>query len=98
MLPLLAVFTGFYLWPALNTALSSLFSWGVINPWRLTEPGGWDFVGLENYTETLADPVFWTAIVNTTVWLVFFPLLVTGLSLVVSIVIWLVGRGVAPVV
>lgn len=98
VLPLVAVFVGFYLWPALNTVLSSFFEWGLLGPWRLNEPANWEFVGLGNYSETLADPVFWTSVVNTGIWLVFFPLLVTGLSLIVSILIWFAGRGLAPVI
>jgi raffinose/stachyose/melibiose transport system permease protein len=98
VMPLVAVFAGFYLWPALNTVLSSFFEWGLLGPWRLTEPGNWDFVGLGNYSETLGDPVFWTSVVNTMIWLVFFPLLITGLSLTISILIWFAGRGVGPVI
>lgn len=96
VLPLLAIFAAFYAWPALNTVLSSGFEWGLINPWRLTEPGSWEFVGLGNYSETLGSESFWNAVVNTTIWLVFFPLLVTGVSLIVSILIWFAGRGLAP--
>jgi alpha-glucoside transport system permease protein len=91
--PLLAIFTGFYLWPALETVLSSFFRWGLLNPWSVREPGDWDFVGVGNYADTLADDSFWNALVNTVVWLVVFPVLVAGFSLVVSILIWSVGRG-----
>lgn len=98
VLPLLAIFAGFYLWPALNTLLSSFFEWGLLGPWRLTEPGNWEFAGVGNYVEVIKDPVFWTAVVNTGVWLVFFPLLITGLSLIVSILIWTTGRGIGAVI
>jgi ABC-type sugar transport system permease subunit len=52
-------------------------------------------VGVHNYTATLSDPDFWTAAVNTALWLVVFPLLVTACSLLISILIWYasVGRG-----
>jgi ABC-type sugar transport system permease subunit len=93
--PLIAVFAAFYLWPAFNTTASSFFRWGLLEPWKLTKPAGWDFVGLHNYTATLSDRDFWTAAVNTLLWLILFPLLVTACSLLISILIWYatLGRG-----
>jgi ABC-type sugar transport system permease subunit len=93
VLPLTAIFALFYLWPAVSTILSSFFSWGLLQPWRLTEPDSWDFVGLGNYQDALSDPDFWSAAVNTAIWLVVFPALVTGFALLVSILIWYAGRG-----
>jgi ABC-type sugar transport system permease subunit len=86
--PLLVAFILFYLWPALNTVLGSLFRWGLLRPWDLFTPSEWDFVGLQNYIDTLTSGRFWNAVVNTVVWLVVFPLLVTGVSLLVSVLIW----------
>jgi len=86
--PLLVVFTLFYLWPALNTLLGSFFRWGLLRPWELFSPSEWDFVGIQNYIDTLSSGRFWNAVVNTLVWLVVFPLLVTGVSLFVSMLIW----------
>jgi ABC-type sugar transport system permease subunit len=91
--PLLAIFAGFYLWPALVTVLSSFFEWGLLRPWSPVEPDRWDFVGLSNYSATLTDPSFWNAALNTAIWLVVFPLLVVAFSLLVSILIWYVSRG-----
>jgi alpha-glucoside transport system permease protein len=91
--PLLAIFAGFYLWPALVTVLSSFFEWGLLRPWSLVEPDRWDFVGLANYSETLTDPSFWNAALNTAIWLVVFPLLVAAFSLLVSILVWNASRG-----
>lgn len=91
--PLLAIFAGFYLWPALVTVMSSFFEWGLLRPWSLVEPDRWDFVGLANYSETLTDPSFWNAALNTAIWLVVFPLLVAAFSLLVSILIWNLSRG-----
>ena len=91
--PLLAIFAGFYLWPALVTVLSSFFEWGLLRPWSLAEPDRWDFVGLDNYSATLTDPSFWNAALNTAIWLVVFPLLVAAFSLLVSILVWYVSRG-----
>jgi ABC-type sugar transport system permease subunit len=93
LLPLLAVFAGFYVWPALNTLAGSLFRWGLLNPWRPTQPDNWDFVGLDNYVATLASARFWNAVVNTGIWLVLFPLLVTGVSLLVAVAIWHLPAG-----
>jgi ABC-type sugar transport system permease subunit len=91
--PLLAVFAGFYLWPALVTVLSSFFEWGLLRPWSPVEPERWDFVGLGNYSATLTDPSFWNAALNTAIWLVVFPLLVAAFSLLVSILVWHATRG-----
>ena len=91
--PLLGVFAAFYLWPAFVTVVSSFFRWGLLNPWRITEPGEWDFVGIQNYVTTLSSGRFWNSVVNTGIWLVLFPLLVTLVALAVSIVIWQAPAG-----
>jgi ABC-type sugar transport system permease subunit len=90
---LLAVFAAFYLWPAINTIGSSFFQWGLLRPWRLTQTDTWTWVGLHNYGATLSDAEFWNAAVNTGVWLVVFPALVTGLSLLVAIGVWFAASG-----
>jgi len=86
--PLLVVFTLFYLWPATSTVASSLFRWGLLNPWSLTEPDEWQFVGLANYTDVLTDATFWTATLNTVLWLIAFPAAVTVLGLLISLLIY----------
>lgn len=91
--PLLVVFAGFYLWPALQTIASSFFEWGLLSPWTPTDPDSWEFVGLGNYAATLADGSFWNAAVNTLIWLVLLPLLVGVFSLGLAILVWFVGRG-----
>jgi ABC-type sugar transport system permease subunit len=91
--PLLAIFAAFYLWPAINTIGSSFFQWGLLRPWRLTETDTWTWVGLHNYGDTLSDSEFWNAAVNTGVWLVVFPTLVVGVSLLVAIGIWFAASG-----
>lgn len=93
VLPLVVVFAAFYLWPAVNTVIGSLFRWSLLNPWSIAAPGAWDFVGLQNYVQVLTSDAFWNAVVNTVVWLVLFPLLVTGFSLLVSLAIWYTPRG-----
>lgn len=91
--PLFAVFAAFYLWPAANTIFGSFFEWGLLNPWRLTDPATWEFVGLSNYTTVLASARFWNAVVNTAIWLVLFPALVTVVSLLAAVAIWHVRVG-----
>lgn len=92
-LPLLIVFVLFYLWPAFNTVVGSLFRWGLLDAWHITKPGDWDFVDVANYTDTLTSERFWNAVVNTGVWLVLFPVMVTVCALLVSVLIWQVPRG-----
>lgn len=86
--PLLAIFAGFYLWPALATFLSSFFTWGMLNPWRIEQPDGWVFAGASNYTTTLTSADFWNAALNTVVWLFIFPFLVVTIALALSLLIW----------
>ena len=92
VLPLLVVFAGFYLWPAIVTLVSSLFRWSLLNPWAVTQRDEWIFVGLENYTSTLTSDEFWSAVVNTTIWIVLFPLGVVVLSLFISLLVWHLAR------
>jgi alpha-glucoside transport system permease protein len=91
--PLLLVFLGFYLWPAIQTVISSFFEWGLLRPWSATDPDTWEFVGLENYATVVTDGSFWNAAVNTLIWLVCLPLLVGVFSLGLAILIWFIGRG-----
>ncbi len=91
--PLMLVFLGFYLWPAIQTIISSFFEWGLLRPWSATDTDTWEFVGLENYTTVLTDGSFWNAAVNTVIWLVLLPLLVGVFSLGLAIMIWFLGRG-----
>lgn len=86
--PLLIVFALFYLWPVLQSVLSSFFTWGLLRPWSLFDRSTWTFAGLANYRTTLGDPDFWHAGLNSLLWLVLFPSLVTGLSLLVAIAVW----------
>jgi ABC-type sugar transport system permease subunit len=90
--PLLLVFAVFYLWPTLATVLSSLFRWSLLRPWRATDSSTWEYVGWDNYRQTLTDDAFWNAAVNSLLWLVIFPVLVTGFSLLVAILVWNVRR------
>ena len=89
----MVVFTLFYLYPALNTLLSSLFRWGVLSPWQPFAPETWQFVGLDNYVLVLRDGRFWSAVLNTVVWLIIFPFASTFFSLLVAVLIWQVRVG-----
>jgi ABC-type sugar transport system permease subunit len=91
--PLLLVFFGFYLWPALQTVASSFFEWGLLNPWEPFDPDSWRFVGVDNYVTVLTSGEFWNAAVNTAIWLVALPLLVGVFSLGLALLVWFLGRG-----
>ncbi|PVZ93356.1 ABC transporter permease [Amnibacterium flavum] len=80
LLPALAVYALFLIYPVIQSGVLSFTSWA--GPGRAAT-----VVGLENYTELLADPVFWRAMGN------------TALLLFVSIVIQLpIGLGLALIV
>lgn len=93
ILPALIIFVLFYLYPALNTLLSSLFSWGVLSPWQPFAPDTWRFVDLDNYVLVLRDARFWNAVLNTVVWLILFPLAATFFSMLVAVLIWQIRLG-----
>ncbi|MFI6494374.1 carbohydrate ABC transporter permease [Streptomyces sp. NPDC050564] len=86
--PLLVVFTLFYLWPAVQSLISSFFTWGLLRPWNVFDRSTWHFAGISNYQRTLSDPDFWHAGANSLLWLILFPALVTGISLVGAVAIW----------
>jgi ABC-type sugar transport system permease subunit len=91
--PLLLVFVGFYLWPAVQTIASSFFEWSLLRPWDPLDRETWEYVGLDNYTTTLTDSSFWNAALNTLIWLIALPLLVGVFSLGLAILVWFVGHG-----
>jgi ABC-type sugar transport system permease subunit len=91
--PMLAIFAGFYIWPALATFVSSFFTWGMLNPWRVDQPDMWVSAGVSNYTTTLTSADFWNAGLNTVVWLIVFPVLVVTISLALSLLMWEAKRG-----
>ena len=91
--PMLAGFAGFYRGPAQATFLSSFFTWGMLNPWRIEQPDMWVPAGVSNYTTTLTSADFWNAALNTVVWLIVFPLLVVVISLALSLLIWEAKKG-----
>jgi sn-glycerol 3-phosphate transport system permease protein len=81
---LVLVFTFFY-WPAGQAVYWSLT---LQQPWG----GGNLWVGLDNFRQILADPIYWNSVVRSTV----FALVATGLSMGVALVLAvLVDRGLA---
>lgn len=86
--PILVVFVGFYLWPATSTIVSSLFTWGMLNPWEVTEPSDWKYAGAGNYSATLSSADFWNAALNSAIWLVVFPTLVLAVSFPIALLVW----------
>lgn len=92
VLPAVLIFALFYLWPAINTIVSSLFTWSILSPWQLADPSTWRFAGLGNYADVLTDGRFWNAALNTAIWLVLFPIIATILSLILALAVWEVGR------
>ncbi len=93
VLPAVAIFALFYIYPALNTLFSSLFTWSVLRPWQPFDPSTWRFAGLDNYAIVLSDPRFWNAALNTAVWLIIFPLAATAFSLFIALLIWHARHG-----
>jgi multiple sugar transport system permease protein len=61
--PGLLAFGVLVLYPVGRILQMSLYEWNLINPARST------FLGLENYTHALGDPVFWHAAVNSVVYM-----------------------------
>jgi len=61
--PFFVLFLAFGLYPTLFSLYMSFQSWSQTDGW-----GHWKFVGLENYSFTLTDPMFWRAMYNT-LWL-----------------------------
>ncbi|MFF3061893.1 carbohydrate ABC transporter permease [Streptomyces sp. NPDC057909] len=90
--PLMAIFTLFYLWPAVQSLISSFFTWGLLRPWNVFDRSTWHFAGISNYRRTLSDPDFWHAGANSLLWLILFPALVIGISLVAAVAIWHMRR------
>jgi ABC-type sugar transport system permease subunit len=86
--PLFVVFAAFYLWPAISTVLSSLFQWGMLNPWQTQSVDQWNLVGGSNYSTALSNPDYWNAALNSAIWLIVLPTLVLAISFPVAVMIW----------
>lgn len=83
LLPATIMFLVFVIWPIIQSAHYSAYSWDGIGPPT-------NFIGLDNYLRLLKDPIFWKALGNN-----FFVLiwsLVTQIPLGILIAILLIGR------
>src|SRR5665647_3341036 len=60
--PTAALIAVFLIYPIGNVVYYSLFKYNVIKPWAN------GFVGLDNYRQMLADPLFWNSLAFTTKW------------------------------
>ncbi|WP_299860084.1 sugar ABC transporter permease [uncultured Hoeflea sp.] len=63
VLPPLILLAVFVYGPAFENVIFSLHSWSSINP-------DWEFVGLRNYRQLFANPVFWVSLSNNTLYAV----------------------------
>jgi raffinose/stachyose/melibiose transport system permease protein len=78
MAPALILFGTFILYPLFATIQLSFFDWDGLSAERT-------FVGLENYVATLTrDPVFWTAMRNSLIWVALSLLVPTSLGLLIA--------------
>jgi raffinose/stachyose/melibiose transport system permease protein len=81
LLPALILYAVFALYPIFNALLLSFYNWDGISKER-------NFVGLNNYIQIFTqDPVFWTAVKNSIIWVVMSLIVptVVGLSLAVAV-------------
>ena len=61
--PSLLLLAVFVYGPALENIIYSFFSWSSMNP-------DWRYVGLANYQRLFSNPIFWTALINNTIYAV----------------------------
>jgi alpha-1,4-digalacturonate transport system permease protein len=85
VLPNLAIFLTFTIWPALNGLNISLYDSSNGRTFR--------YVGLENYSRIVNDETFSTVVRNTVIFVVCFMVLVTALSILVAVALNAQGRG-----
>lgn len=76
ILPGLAIYVLFVLWPILNTARYSLFDWT-----GFSEPV---YIGFDNYRELWSDDDFWLALQHNAFFVIFFSILPIMLALLLT--------------
>ena len=86
--PALIVFSVFVLWPLLDSFRYSFTNWNGFNP-------NYRFIGFDNFAKVFSDPNFFTAIVNTAIWMVAALLLPTLLGLGLALLLNTGLRGAA---
>lgn len=90
LVPALAIYVVFLIYPILNTIYISFFQWDGISPNRV-------FIGFDNYIYLFTkDDIFWRSMRNSAVWVVLSLLIPTtfGLLLAVSLNQKLIGRSI----
>lgn len=80
LLPFLLLYGGFTVWPLIATMLYSLFDWDGIGPLE-------NFVGLDNYRAVAEDPLFWSALWNTLIFVVLSTAIKLPLSFVLAVLL-----------
>jgi ABC-type sugar transport system permease subunit len=90
VLPTFALFLGFVLWPILRTTYLSLTRWGGFGEPR--------FIGVDNYTRMLGDPVARRALIVTLVLTAVTTVVMTFLGLVIAVLVNSVWNTVGVVV
>ena len=86
--PALIVFSVFVLWPLLDSFRYSFTNWNGFNP-------NYKFVGFDNFAKVFSDPNFFTAIINTAIWMVAALVLPTLLGLGLALLLNTGLRGAA---
>jgi ABC-type sugar transport system permease subunit len=86
--PALIVFSVFVLWPLLDSFRYSFTNWNGFNP-------NYKFIGFDNFAKVFSDPNFFTAIINTAIWMVAALALPTLLGLALALLLNTGMRGAA---
>ncbi|MCR8632978.1 carbohydrate ABC transporter permease [Paenibacillus radicis (ex Xue et al. 2023)] len=87
ILPQLALFLAFTIYPIIMSYVYSFFNWSGYGSLS-------NFIGLENYAETISDPFFWNAFKNSFIFMFFVVLVQVPLALLIAILLnssWLKG-------
>src|ERR1051326_7032959 len=80
VLPALALLVVFVYVPASENVGYSLYSWSSMSATKR-------FVGLANYRELLANPIFWTSLLNNTIYAVVSVVFQVGVALVLAAIL-----------
>ena len=86
LVPSLAIYLFFALYPTLSVVVISLYQWDGISPVKT-------WIGLGNYSRLFSDRIFWEAFKNTVVWSTIIVVLNVGLGLILAAMLSRVWRG-----
>jgi ABC-type sugar transport system permease subunit len=87
ILPQLVLFLAFTIYPIIMSYVYSFFNWSGYGALS-------DFIGFDNYLETILDPFFWNAFKNSFIFMFFVVLIQVPLALLIAIILnssWLKG-------